>query len=107
MSIYVAFCRPPPGAVVTYLVTGFRTTSVLSSVVGPGGPRLGMTSDRFQAENGSSWSVGVGYLIFLISRRCGKVNFGGRPPWLCGPGISRCHASGAASAGASPPSGCW
>ena len=31
-------------------------------------------------ENARSWSVGRDSAIFLISRRCGSVNVGGRPP---------------------------
>ena len=35
-------------------------------------------------ENGRSCSPGRAMAIFLISRRCGKVNFGGRPPLYFG-----------------------
>jgi hypothetical protein len=35
-------------------------------------------------ENGRSWSAGRDLATFLISRRCGSVNFGGRPPRYLG-----------------------
>ena len=40
--------------------------------------------DRLQVEKGRLWSIGRDRAIFLISRRSGKLNVGGRPPAYLG-----------------------
>src|SRR5207249_5614303 len=46
----------------------------------PSATRNSASLDRLQVENGRPWSAGRDLAIFLISRRCGRVNFGARPP---------------------------
>ena len=46
----------------------------------PSATRNSASLDKLQVEKGRSWSTGRLRAIFLISRRSGRVNFGGRPP---------------------------
>ena len=46
----------------------------------PSATRNSASLDKLQVEKGRSWSTGRDRAIFLISRRSGRVNFGGRPP---------------------------
>ena len=50
----------------------------------PSATKNSASLDRLQVENGRSWSAGRDLAIFLISRRCGNVNFGGCPPRYLG-----------------------
>ena len=50
----------------------------------PSATRNSASLDRLQVENGRSWSTGRDLAIFLISRRCARVNFGRRPPLYLG-----------------------
>src|SRR5450755_2379036 len=50
----------------------------------PSATRNSASFDKLQVENGRPWSPGLDLAIFLISRRCGKVDFGGRPPLYFG-----------------------
>jgi hypothetical protein len=50
----------------------------------PSATRNSPSLDKLQVENGRSRSSGRDLAIFLISRRCGKLNFGGRPPLYFG-----------------------
>jgi len=55
--------------------------SLVADVVDhPPATRNSASFDKLHAENGRPCSAGVDLAIFLISRRCGRVNFGGRPP---------------------------
>jgi hypothetical protein len=50
----------------------------------PSATRKSASFARLQVENGRSCSAGFDLAIFLISRRCGRVNFGGCPPLYLG-----------------------
>jgi hypothetical protein len=45
----------------------------------PSATRNSASLARLQVENGRSYSAGFALAIFLVSRRCARVNFGGRP----------------------------
>src|ERR1039457_1251955 len=46
----------------------------------PSATRNSASLDKLQVEKGRLWSTGRLSATFLISRRSGRVNFGGRPP---------------------------
>ncbi len=46
----------------------------------PSATRNSASLDRLQVEKGRLWSIGRERATFLISRRSGRVNLGGRPP---------------------------
>jgi hypothetical protein len=50
----------------------------------PSATRKSASLARLQVETGRPCSTGLDLAIFLISRRCGRVNFGGRPPLYFG-----------------------
>src|SRR5215467_2276064 len=61
-----------------------RRPSWLMSSTTPSATRNSASLARLHVENGRSYSAGLAFAIFLISRRWAKVNFGGRPPLYLG-----------------------